>query len=231
MSYSTSDSIVAAREIYETYANLGVKELQEKVLVKLASTWESIQACEVLESEDIRTNMTLMFSLPQSVAAAERGATLISPFVGRILDWYKIHGERNKFEPWEDPGVLSVQTIHEYFRQHDIQTIIMGASFRNIEEILQLAGCDRLTISPKLMEELSKDFRVVERKLGVKEDGLRPREGLKRMNLLDMRDESTFRAALKADKMASDKLEEGIKGFAKDLNSLKDELKKMLENS
>jgi transaldolase len=178
-----------------------------RVLIKIASTWEGIRAAEILEREGIRCNLTLMFGFSQARAAAEAGATLISPFVGRILDWHKAHSGRAEIPAEEDPGVLSVREIYRYYKAHGYPTIVMGASFRNVGEILALAGCDRLTISPQLLDELAASEAPVPRQLsdqGASAERPRPLE------------EARFRWDMNEDAMATDKLADGIRGFTAD---------------
>jgi transaldolase len=184
------------------------------VLIKLASTWEGIRAAEILEKEGIRTNLTLLFSFAQAAAAAEAGATLISPFVGRVLDWYK-KSTGKEYTAEEDPGVKAVTAIYNYYKAHGYKTIVMGASFRNTGEILALAGCDRLTISPALLEKLQAATDPVPRKLspeGAASAGAPPQRVIFT--------EAQFRWAMNEDAMATEKLAEGIRGFSADLVKL-----------
>jgi transaldolase len=183
------------------------------VLIKIASTWEGIRAAETLQKEGINCNLTLLFGLHQAVAAADAGARLISPFVGRILDWHVKQSGRASYPPAEDPGVISVKTIYDYYKKFGYHTEIMGASFRNLGEIVELAGCDLLTIAPKLLAELHETTGTLERKLD-------PAESAKKDVVRLTVDEPTFRAMHAADPMASDKLEEGIAGFSKALVAL-----------
>ncbi|CAM9743544.1 unnamed protein product, partial [Hapterophycus canaliculatus] len=163
LSYDTEATVAKAHSIVGLYKDAGVDK--SRVLIKIASTWEGIKACEILQKEGISCNMTLLFSLAQAVACAEAGATLISPFVGRITDWYKADTGRSDYSPEEDPGCKSVSEIYGYYKKHGHDTIVMGASFRNKGQILQLAGCDRLTIAPKFLEELKTGTKTVERVL------------------------------------------------------------------
>jgi transaldolase len=207
LSFDTPASIAKAREIISLYQSLGVKK--ERVLIKLASTWEGIRAGEQLEKEGIHCNMTLMFSLAQAAAAAEAGVTLISPFVGRILDWH-VKSEAKQFLSHNDPGVLSVKKIYQYYKYFDYKTQIMGASFRNTDEILELAGIDLLTISPNLLKELEEMEGDVPRKLDI--------ETAKKIRI-DSKlaiDEASFRWMLNEDQMATEKLSDGIRVFYKD---------------
>merc|ERR1719498_137879 len=163
LSFDKEASLAKAHKIIDLYKAHGIKK--ERILVKLGSTWESIQACKQLEQEGIHCNMTLLFSFAQAVACAEAGATLISPFVGRILDWFKTNTAQKVYTSEEDPGVLSVRRIYCYYKKYGYDTIVMGASFRNTGEILGLAGCDKLTIAPKLLDEMQQDFGDFDRKL------------------------------------------------------------------
>jgi transaldolase len=216
LSFDTNATLAKARRLTQLYNEAGVDT--SRVLIKLGSTWESIEACRKLEQEGIRCNMTLIFSFAQAVACAEAGATLISPFVGRILDWYK-KAEGRDFTPNEDPGVLSVQRIYKYYKQNGHKTVVMGASFRNTGEILALAGCDKLTIGPKFLDEMKQMNEVVERCL----DPQMALNAEKVQRLTDgLLDEEKFRWHHNEDAMATEKLAEGIRGFAKDLIKLKD---------
>jgi transaldolase len=196
-----------ARELIAMYEKEGVS--RERVLIKLASTWEGIKAAETLEKEGIHCNLTLLFGFHQAVACAESKVTLISPFVGRILDWYLKSTGKASFPPPEDPGVLSVTKIYNYYKRHGYQTEVMGASFRNAGEILELAGCDLLTISPNLLAELQKSTAPVTRKLSP--------EQAKASDLTKIAmDEKTFRWMMNEDAMATEKTAEGIRSFAAD---------------
>jgi transaldolase len=183
------------------------------VLIKIASTWEGIRAAEVLEKEGIHCNLTLLFGLHQAIACAEAKVTLVSPFVGRILDWYKKSTGKSGYEPHEDPGVVSVTRVYEYFKHFGHKTEVMGASFRNLGEITELAGCDLLTIAPNVLEELSKTQGALPRKLDA------GRASAKSIDRIAM-DEATFRRMHSADQMSSDKLDEGIQGFTKAIVTL-----------
>jgi transaldolase len=210
LSYDTEKSIAQAREIIGRYKQAGIGT--DRVLIKLASTWEGMRAAEVLEKEGIHCNMTLLFGMHQAVAAAEAGVTLISPFVGRILDWYKKSTGKD-FQGADDPGVQSVTRIYNYFKKFGYKTVVMGASFRNIGEIQELAGCDLLTISPQLLAELEKTEGALPRKLDP--------EAAKTMAIEKIAmDKATFDRMHKEDKMASDKLKEGIEGFSSALEKL-----------
>jgi len=182
-------------------------------LIKLASTWEGIQAAAILEKEKIHCNMTLLFCLAQAIGCAEAHATLISPFVGRILDWFKKNEGLESYSPEKDPGVVSVTQIYTYYKKMGYKTQIMGASFRNTDEILELAGCDLLTIAPKLLDELQKASADVPRKLSPE---AAKKADVQKVNV----DEATFRWMLCNDAMASDKLYEGIRNFSKDIVKL-----------
>jgi transaldolase len=186
------------------------------VLIKIASTWEGIRAAELLEKEGIHCNLTLLFGFAQAVACAEAGATLISPFVGRILDWYKKQSGRDSYPGAEDPGVISVTKIFNYFKTYGYKTEVMGASFRNIDEIIELAGCDLLTISPALMDELRSTDGELERRL----NPFDPASTQERIHL----DRALFDSMMAGDPMASDKLDEGIRGFSKAIETLEAQL-------
>ncbi|MGD0528911.1 MAG: transaldolase [Polyangiaceae bacterium] len=220
LSFDTKATIEKARSLIAQYEKAGMK--RDRVLIKIASTWEGIKAAEALEKEGIHCNLTLLFGMHQAVACAEAKVTLISPFVGRILDWYKKSTGKASYEPAEDPGVVSVTTIYEYFKKYDHKTEIMGASFRNLGEITELAGCDLLTIAPNLLEELTKTEGDLPRKLDP------AKAKAKSIDRIPM-DEATFRKMHAADKMASDKLEEGIQGFTKAIIALEKQLGDRLE--
>jgi transaldolase len=211
LSFDTGGMVEKARSIIADYESRGVG--RERVLIKLASTWEGARAAEILQKERIDCNMTLIFCLAQAMICADAGAFLISPFVGRILDWHaRATGQTYTGET--DPGVLSVRAIHAYYKTHGIGTVVMGASFRNTGEIEALAGCDRLTIAPTLLEALAKDDGPLARAL----DAARPGPAPARRTL----DEKAFRYALNADAMATEKLAEGIRLFAADLDALRE---------
>jgi transaldolase len=218
LSYDTEKSIATARDIIAQYESAGMS--RERVLIKLASTWEGIKAAEILEKEGIHCNMTLLFGLHQAVASAEAQVTLISPFVGRILDWYKKDTGKD-YVGADDPGVQSVTTIYNYYKKFGYKTVVMGASFRNIGEIEELAGCDLLTIAPKLLAELEAKEGVLERKLdAAKAAGMT----IEKLTI----DKATFDKMHAADRMAHDKLKEGIEGFSKALEDLEKLLAKRL---
>ncbi|HEU4637034.1 MAG TPA: transaldolase [Edaphobacter sp.] len=218
ISYDTEKSIETAREIIAQYEKAGIS--RERVLIKLASTWEGIKAAEVLEKEGIHCNMTLLFGMHQAIACAEAKVTLISPFVGRILDWYKKDTGKD-YVGADDPGVQSVTKIYNYYKHFGYKTQVMGASFRNTGEIKELAGCDLLTIAPKLLAELEADKTTLERKLDP--------EKAKSINVEKIAmDKETFDKMHVADRMANDKLKEGIEGFSKALEELEITLEKRL---
>jgi transaldolase len=215
LSFDTMATVTRARRLVALYAARGIG--RERILIKIASTWEGIAATRILEQEGINTNLTLLFSLAQAVAAAEAGAFLISPFVGRILDWHVARGNGRAYTAEDDPGVLSVTRIWQYFRRHGHATVVMGASFRNTGEIEQLAGCDRLTISPGLLEELARDSGELPRRLHPD----RLPEDLPRVAL----DEGHFRWMMNEDAMATEKLAEGIRNFVADQQKLEELLR------
>lgn len=219
LSFDTQGSIQKAQKLIELYAQAGVSK--DRVLIKLASTWEGIRAAEELEKQGINCNLTLLFSFAQARACAEAGVFLISPFVGRILDWYKVSTGKDSYPSAEDPGVLSVSNIYQYYKEHGYKTVVMGASFRNIGEIVELAGCDRLTISPNLLEELSNTPGGLETKLA--DQGATKTPGAKLT-------ESQFRWEHNEDPMATEKLAEGIRNFAKDQDKLEVMLKSLLSS-
>jgi len=210
LSFDTEGSIEKARQLIKLYEEREIP--RERVLIKIASTWEGIKAGEQLEKEGINCNLTLMFSLPQAVLCAEGGIELISPFVGRIYDWYKAANKRD-YVGAEDPGVQSVKEIYTYYKKFDHKTEVMGASFRNVGEILELAGCDLLTISPELLEKLSESYDPVTRKLDPAEA---KKADIKRLQL----DEKKFRFLLNENAMATEKLSEGIRKFSADIVKL-----------
>jgi transaldolase len=218
LSYDTEATIEKARFLISEYERAGVS--RDRVLIKIASTWEGIKAAEALEKEGIHCNLTLLFGLHQAIACAEAGVTLISPFVGRILDWYKAETGK-EYAPAEDPGVLSVTQIYNYYKKFDYATEVMGASFRNIGEITELAGCDLLTISPTLLGELQATEGELPRKL----DPAKAKTlDIEKLEI----DKATFDKMHAADRMASQKLDEGITGFTKALVALEKLLAKRL---
>lgn len=206
LSFDTAATVAKARSLIARYRQLGWP--RERVLIKIAATWEGIQAARILEQEGIHCNLTLLFSFAQAVACAEAGATLISPFVGRILDWYKAKQPQQDFSGANDPGVRSVTRIYHYYKQHGYSTIIMGASFRNTGEIRELAGCDRLTIAPALLEELDQGQDALPRKL-------QPEMHFQPEPKITL-DEKQFRWLMNEDAMATEKLAEGIRNFTID---------------
>jgi transaldolase len=208
LSFDVEASIAKARSLIGRYEKAGIA--RERILIKVASTWEGICAAKQLSREGIHCNLTLLFSFAQAVACAEAGVQLVSPFVGRILDWYKKSTGRDVYPPAEDPGVLSVRRIYNYYKKYGYKTEVMGASFRNVGEILELAGCDLLTISPALLEELQKTPGALARKLSPDKAAAACAEA--KLSL----DEKTFRWMLNEDPMATEKLSEGIRLFAAD---------------
>jgi transaldolase len=207
LSFDVEGSVQKAQSLIALYEERGVD--RERILIKLASTWEGGVAAKRLEQMGIHCNMTLLFGLGQAIHCAESQATLISPFVGRIFDWYKKHDKVEGYAPAEDPGVKSVTQIYNYFKKYDYKTVVMGASFRNKEEILELAGCDLLTIGPQFLEELLHSEGEVPRKLDA--------EKAKQLDIPRIQmDEKIFRLMLNDDPMATEKLAEGIRNFAKD---------------
>ena len=214
LSYDTEATIEKGRKLIRLYNDAGISN--DRVLIKIASTWEGIKAAEVLEKEGIHCNLTLLFGFGQAVACAEAGVTLISPFVGRILDWYKAETGRDSYPGAEDPGVLSVTKIFNYYKSFGYKTEVMGASFRNLDEIVELAGCDLLTISPKLLDQLRETNQPLVRKL----DASNPVGGEAKVEL----DRESFDALMADDRMATDKLGEGIKGFSKAIETLEQQL-------
>lgn len=207
LSFDTQATLARARRLIGLYQEAGIGA--QRVLIKIAATWEGIRAAEILEREGIRCNLTLMFGFAQARAAAEAGVTLVSPFVGRIMDWHKAHGAQ--FSADADPGVLSVQRIYQYYKEHGYPTIVMGASFRNSDEILALAGCDRLTIGPQYLEQLEQTVAPLPRRLSY------TGPLLERPSLMT---EAEFRWAMNEDAMATEKLAEGIRLFAVDQRKL-----------
>lgn len=217
LSFDTQAMIEKARVLISLYEQNGIS--RDRILIKIASTWEGIQAAKILEQENIQCNLTLLFSFAQAIAAAEAGAYLISPFVGRILDWYKKSTGKSAYLRDEDPGVLSVTKIYNYYKSCGYKTVVMGASFRNIEEIEELAGCDRLTISPDLLEKLANDNGKLELKLSTSNN-----RSMDKIHL----SESEFRWQLNEDAMATEKLAEGIRKFAEDQVALEQLLSEKL---
>jgi transaldolase len=218
LSFNTEATVEKAKQIINSYEQSGVP--RNRILIKIAGTWEGIQAVKKLEAEGISCNCTLIFSLTQAVACAEAGAFLISPFVGRILDWFKANSAKD-FDATNDPGVESVEKIYNYFKKYNYNTIVMAASFRNKEEIINLAGCDKLTISPSLLEELNKSEGDLDQKLSQDQSS---QIVINRINV----NESSFRWHLNENQMASFKLAEGIRLFNKDLLKLKKTIREQL---
>ena len=217
LSFDTEASVTKAHKLIAMYNEAGIKN--DRILIKLASTWEGIKAAEQLEQEGINCNLTLLFSFAQAQACAEAGAYLISPFVGRILDWYKKDSGKDSYPAEQDPGVVSVTNIYNYYKAKGYSTVVMGASFRNKDEILELAGCDRLTISPQLLDELANSNELVIRKLLPEQA---PIDATAKLN------EVAFRWAMNEDAMATEKLAEGIRNFAIDQVKLEKQLAELL---
>lgn len=217
LSFDTEASITKAHKLIAMYHQAGISN--DRILIKLASTWEGIKAAEQLEQEGINCNLTLLFSFAQARACAEAGVYLISPFVGRILDWHKKDTGRTDYASFEDPGVVSVTSIYNYYKQQGFNTVVMGASFRNIGEILELAGCDRLTISPPLMDELANSTDTVVQKLISCKATAEQEVAL---------NQAQFRWLMNEDAMATEKLAEGIRNFAIDQVKLEQQLAEML---
>jgi transaldolase len=217
LSFDTGASIARAEEIIDDYAERQIS--RERILVKLASTWEGIRAAEELQKKGIDCNLTLLFNKAQAIACADAGVFLISPFVGRIYDWY-VRSTGKTYAAEEDPGVLSVRGIYSYYKAHDIATVVMGASFRSTGQIEALAGCDRLTIAPNLLEELAASDGPLERRLSP--------ERIEPEDTVEM-DEKRFRWEMNEDAMATEMLSAGIRGFAKDLEKLRDIVRQKLD--
>jgi len=220
LSFDTEATVAKARRIIELYKEADVDK--SRILVKIAATWEGIKAAEILEKEGITCNLTLIFGIAQAIACAEAGCTLISPFVGRIMDWYKKKEGVDGYAGAEDPGVKSVTEVYNYYKKFGFKTIVMGASFRNKGEILELAGCDRLTIAPKLLEELSSSTDTVEKKLDASASAS------KEIEKIEM-SENNFRWMMNENAMATEKLSEGIRNFAADIVKLEDIIKGKIE--
>ena len=218
LSFDTKATVTKARKLINHYKSFGIDK--ERILIKIASTWEGIKAAEILEKEGIKCNLTLLFNFCQAVACANAKITLISPFVGRILDWHKAKTGKDKFLGYEDPGVISVTKIYNYFKEKGFKTEVMGASFRNIDEIKELAGCDLLTIAPKFLDELNREEGELIKKLD---------EDTQSHSSIDYKfDERDFRLSMLEDQMASEKLSEGITGFSKAIEELEELLLKRL---
>ncbi|OOS01368.1 transaldolase [Canicola haemoglobinophilus] len=209
LSYNTQATVEKARKLIALYNEAGISN--DRILIKIASTWQGIRAAEILEKEGINCNLTLLFSEAQARACAEAGVYLISPFVGRILDWYKANSDKKEYAPAEDPGVISVTKIYNYYKQYGYNTVVMGASFRNVGEITELAGCDRLTIAPALLKELQENTTALVRKLEFKGEVQEKPQALT---------ESEFYWQHNSDPMAVEKLADGIRKFAADQEKL-----------
>ena len=220
LSFDTAATVARARDLIAAYAALGIG--RERILVKIAATWEGIRAAEILQREGIDCNLTLLFSLPQAIACADAGVFLISPFVGRILDWH-VKGGGGPYTGETDPGVLSVRSIYTAYKKQGVPTVVMGASFRNAGEIEALAGCDRLTISPALLDELAADQGPLPRRLSPEKATDAP--------AWTSLDEPAFRFALNEDAMATEKLAEGIRQFVRDLAALRQLVAQRLEGA
>ena len=209
LSYDTQATVEKARKLIALYNAAGISN--DRILIKIASTWQGIRAAEILEKEGINCNLTLLFSEAQARACAEAGVYLISPFVGRILDWYKANTDKKEYAPAEDPGVISVTKIYNYYKEYGYKTVVMGASFRNVGEIIELAGCDRLTIAPALLKELQENSTALVRKLDYKGEVKAKPQPLT---------EAEFYWQHNSDAMAVEKLAEGIRKFAVDQEKL-----------
>ena len=209
LSYDTQATVEKARKLIALYNAAGISN--DRILIKIASTWQGIRAAEILEKEGINCNLTLLFSEAQARACAEAGVYLISPFVGRILDWYKANSDKKEYAPAEDPGVISVTKIYNYYKEYDYNTVVMGASFRNVGEITELAGCDRLTIAPALLKELQENSTALVRKLEYKGEVKAKPQPLT---------EAEFYWQHNSDAMAVEKLADGIRKFAIDQEKL-----------
>ena len=209
LSYDTQATVEKARKLIALYNAAGISN--DRILIKIASTWQGIRAAEILEKEGINCNLTLLFSEAQARACAEAGVYLISPFVGRILDWYKANTDKKEYAPAEDPGVISVTKIYNYYKEYGYKTVVMGASFRNVGEIIELAGCDRLTIAPALLKELQENSTALVRKLDYKSEVKAKPQPLT---------EAEFYWQHNSDAMAVEKLAEGIRKFAVDQEKL-----------
>ena len=209
LSYDTQATVEKARKLIALYNAAGISN--DRILIKIASTWQGIRAAEILEKEGINCNLTLLFSEAQARACAEAGVYLISPFVGRILDWYKANTDKKEYAPTEDPGVISVTKIYNYYKEYGYKTVVMGASFRNVGEIIELAGCDRLTIAPALLKELQENSTALVRKLDYKGEVKAKPQPLT---------EAEFYWQHNSDAMAVEKLAEGIRKFAVDQEKL-----------
>ena len=216
LSFDTDATLAKARKLMGMYQEAGISS--DRILIKIASTWEGIKAAEILEKEGVNCNLTLLFNFAQAQACAEAGVYLISPFVGRILDWYKKDTGKDSYPAAEDPGVISVSNIYNYYKANSYNTVVMGASFRNVGEITELAGCDRLTLSPQLMDELANTQTPITRKLT---------SDNAQASKLPTLTEQDFRWQLNEDPMATEKLAEGIRNFAADQVKLEKQLQEL----
>jgi len=216
LSFDTDATLAKARKLMGMYQEAGISS--DRILIKIASTWEGIKAAEILEKEGVNCNLTLLFNFAQAQACAEAGVYLISPFVGRILDWYKKDTGKDSYPAAEDPGVISVSNIYNYYKANSYNTVVMGASFRNVGEITELAGCDRLTLSPQLMDELANTQTPISRKLT---------SDNAQASKLPTLTEQDFRWQLNEDPMATEKLAEGIRNFAADQVKLEKQLQEL----
>lgn len=219
LSFDKEATLEKARSIIELYKEVGIDK--SRILIKIAATWEGIKAAEILEKEGITCNLTLIFSIAQAIACAEAGCTLISPFVGRIADWHKKAQGVDGFPAAEDPGVVSVTAIYNYYKKYGYNTIVMGASFRNKDQITELAGCDRLTISPALLDELAGSTDKVEQKLDASKAAS---ENIEKIEM----NEKSFRWMMNEDQMATEKLSDGIRQFSADIRKLEEIIKKKM---
>jgi len=220
LSFDVDASVKKARTFIKLYEQRGIK--RDRILIKLSTTWEGVQAAKILEADGIHCNMTLLFSFAQAVACAEAGVTLISPFVGRIFDWFVKATGQKEYGLSDDPGVMSVTKIYNYYKKHDYKTVVMGASFRNTNQIKGLIGCDLLTISPKLLEQLQNDTATVTQQLSVESAKASP---IEKIHL----NEADFRFQHNEDAMAVEKLAEGIRKFTVDAIKLENMLKKLMQ--
>ncbi len=211
MSFDKDASLAKARKLIGMYNEAGIRN--DRILIKLASTWEGVCAAKELEKEGINCNLTLLFNFAQAKACAEAGVFLISPFVGRILDWFKTNTDKKDYLPNEDPGVVSVSEIYNYYKDHGYNTVVMGASFRSAGEVLALAGCDRLTIGPAILDQLAAQEGHVECQLFAERDAIEPAP-------VALMTEAQFRWEMNQDPMATEKLSEGIRNFAVDQGKL-----------
>ncbi|MCG9627223.1 transaldolase [Vibrio mediterranei] len=218
LSFDKEASLVKARKLIGMYEEAGIEK--DRILIKLASTWEGIRAAEILEKEGVNCNLTLLFNFAQAKACAEAGVYLISPFVGRILDWYKTNTGKKEYLPHEDPGVVSVSKIYNYYKDHGYKTVVMGASFRNADEVLALTGCDRLTIGPAILDQLAAQDGEVEATLFSARNDIQLCPA--------MMTEAEFRWEMNQDPMATEKLSEGIRNFAVDQGKLESMLEARL---